>query len=246
MNFTALFLILSLQFAPRPIGFFAGIFGILFFTVGIIVMMFLIGGLAYLVMSHFREERIKALHLFASQNGWTFAPNATPDIFQNPTAYSIFNQRTPDIIALLQRPHDGGTASVFDYAYTVESGKNHTTFTQTVVAFHTPRLQLPFFALCPESFFSFIGEMFGYTDIDFATHPRFSDSFKLTGQNEIAIRQIFHPQALSFFEAIPKVRVDGGGNYLFIYVHDQTYQPENLNAFLNMALSIYNLFRLRR
>ncbi|HEY8560295.1 MAG TPA: hypothetical protein VIL74_07950 [Pyrinomonadaceae bacterium] len=242
MNLPALFTVFTPFLHCVTLGLFS-LFGSLLLIAFFFGILFVVGGLGLLITRHFREERITVLHMFGRQNGWTFVPNAGVDVFQHSAAYSIFNQPARDLIALFQRPHDDGTAMFFDYAYTVGHGKNRTTYTQTVVAFHTPRLRLPFFALYPETFFTFIGEMFGYNDIDFATHPVFSKSFKLTGQNETHIRQVFHAQALSFFEAIPRVRVDGGGNYLFVYVHDQTYSPQNLNAFIGMALNIYNLFR---
>jgi hypothetical protein len=217
---------------------FGGIILVLVF--GFVIV--LIAGILFI--SHkMRQKRVQALQAYAAQNGWTFVPNATVQGFQNAGSYSLFNHHSRDMIALLQRAHDGGEAYLFDYAYTVGSGKNRHTYRQTVAAFRTPRLQIPYFALYPESFFSFIGEMFGYKDIDFATHPVFSKNFKLTGQDEMPIRQIFHPQALSFFESQPKIRVDGGGNYLFVYVHSQTLPPTQLNAFLGTALNIYNLFR---
>lgn len=197
----------------------------------------------FFISRHFRQKRVQALQAFAAQNGWTFVPNPTFQIFQNADAYSILNHNRGDLIALLQRPHDGGSVFVFDYSYTVGHGKNRQTYTQTVAAFHTPRLNLPFFALYPETFFSFIGEMFGYNDIDFHTHPVFSKSYKLTGRDEMPIRSIFHPQALNFFEHQRKINVDGGGNYLFIYLHNQTFKPENLNSLLETSLFTYNLFR---
>jgi hypothetical protein len=191
-----------------------------------------------------RERRVQALQLFSAQNGWTFAANASlPQTFPDANAYAILNHSRRSLIALLHRRHDGGAAYLFDYSYTVGSGKHQQTYTQTVAAFHTPRLRIPFFALYPESFFSFIGEMFGYNDIDFATHPQFSKRFKLTGRDELPIRGFFHPQTLSFFENLPNIRVDGGGNYLFVYIHNQTFKPEALNGFLGTALNIYNLFR---
>lgn len=197
----------------------------------------------YIIGQKQRQKRIQALQAFGAQNGWTFVPHAAKRMFQNADAYSILNAGSGEIIALLQRPHDGGTISVFDYSYTVGSGKNSHTHTQTVVAFHTPRLMIPYFALYPESFFSFIGEMFGFQDIDFATHPVFSKNFKLTGRDEMPIRQFFHPQVLSSLEKLPRIRLDGGGNYLFVYVLDEVFTPENLNGFLGTALNIYNLFR---
>ena len=134
-----------------------------------------------------RQKRIQNLQSFAAQDGWTFVPNATRHIFQNAHAYSLLNYDSGSVIALMHKPHDGGTVLIFDYSYTVGSGKNSTTHTQTVVAFQTPHLMIPYFALYPESFFSFIGEMFGFSDIDFHTHPVFSKNFKLTGREEMPI-----------------------------------------------------------
>src|SRR5215203_1602452 len=233
------FLFLTLQNMRLGAALFWMLFPIVFIA---FVIMFIVGSVIY--GRHQRQKRIQALQFFAAQNGWTFVPRATsPQFFQNAHAYSILNHRSGNIIALLQRPHDGGTVSVFDYSYTVGSGKNRHTHAQTVVAFHTPRLMIPFFALYPESFFSFIGEMFGAQDIDFHTHPAFSKNFKLAGRDEMPIRQFFHPQALSFFERLPRIRVDGGGNYLFVYILDETFKAENLNAFLDTTLTVYNLFR---
>ena len=210
---------------------------------GIIVIIIVFIVAMFIIQHQQQQKRIRDLQAFAAQNGWTFVPNAKRQMFQNAHAYSLLSYGTGDVIALLQKPHDGGTVLVFDYAYTVGSGKNSSTHTQTVVAFHTPRLMIPYFALYPESFFSFIGEMFGFTDIDFHTHPVFSKNFKLTGRDEMPIRRVFHPQALSFFERLPRIRVDGGGNYLFVYFLDETFETVNLNNFLGTALSVYNLFR---
>src|SRR5207237_5572026 len=142
-----------------------------------------------------QEQRVADLQIFAAQNGWTYVPDTSAYGFLSDEAYSLLNQNGRVVISLLQKTHDDGEAYVFDYEYKVNRGKSQRLYQQTVAAFYTPHLNLPFFALYPESFFSFVGEMFGYNDIDFATHPTFSETFKLSGQDEINIRKAFHAQA---------------------------------------------------
>ena len=96
--------------------------------------------------------------------------------------------------------------------------------------------------LYPESFLSFIGEGFGYNDIDFASHPHFSKRYKLSGKDEMTIRQMFHPQMLSYFDQLPTVNIDGGGNYVFVYELDKTAPIENLNWYIGERMKFVNLF----
>ena len=145
------------------------------------------------------------------------------------------------IIALIQKPFDDGQVFVFDYTRT--SKKNEQTHKMTVIAFHSPHLQLPYFALCPESSWSFLGELIGWKDIDFPSHPNFSKRYKLNSEEETQVRQTFHPQVLTAFQNMPDVSFEGGGNYIFIYTLKQTIAVESLNTHLGNANNIYDLFR---
>jgi hypothetical protein len=84
-----------------------------------------------------------------------------------------------------------------------------------VAAFHTPHLQLPYFALYPESFLSVVGELFGFNDIDFETHPGFSKRFKLSGKEELRIRLLFDYPMLAFFEKTGRRQCGGGRELSF-------------------------------
>lgn len=113
----------------------------------------------------------------------------------------------------------------------------------TVIAFQSPQLQLPYFALYPESYFSFLGELVGWNDIDFVSHPNFSKRYKLSSEDEMQVRHIFHPQLLTSFENMSDGSVDGGGNYIFVYTPKLTIEVESLNTYLNNATNVYGLFR---
>jgi hypothetical protein len=122
-------------------------------------------------------------------------------------------------------------------------GKSRQRHYQTVFAVRSVNLNLPYFALYPEGFFSFIGEMVGYNDIDFGTHPTFSQRYKLSGQNEAHIRHVFQPQVLTRLEALGNLNIDGGGNYLFVYWQNTTVKTVNLNGFIGEGMNILQFFR---
>jgi hypothetical protein len=203
----------------------------------------------FLIISGYRgrQKRLQSLQSFASQNGWEFVPGAGVDYFPNASSYELFNPLkgySKQITALIKKPHAGGEAFVFDYSYKVHtSGHGSGQREHTVVAFRSPRLQLPYFALYPESFFSGLGELFGYNDIDFESHPKFSERFKLCGKDVGQVRQLFRPQVRDFFEGIDTINVDGGGDCLFLYTSNTVIPAEQLNGFVNHARQLYDLFR---
>jgi hypothetical protein len=202
----------------------------------------------YFVVSSYRgrKKRLQSFQAFAAQNGWAFVPNMAIENFQGSDSYELFNPRkgySKRITALMKRPFEDGEAFIFDYSYTVNDRRNRNHYDCTVLAFQTPHLQLPYFALYPESFFSLLGEYFGYHDINFASHPNFSENFKLCGKDEEQLQKLFQPQVLTFFEKMQGVSVDGGGNYLFMYKKNNVIPLESLNPSIKDANNAYALFR---
>lgn len=134
--------------------------------------------------------------------------------------------------------------SIYDYSYTVSSGKTSSTYTQTVAAFVQDR-PLPLFELRPEGFLDRIAEAFVHRDIDFDTHPEFSKRFALRGEDERAIRTMFTPALLSFFEMSPRERawhIEGSGFTLLMYRTNLKVPPEEIRTFLEETSAIANSF----
>ena len=82
---------------------------------------------------------------------------------------------------------------------------------------------------------------FGYQDIDFGQRPEFSKRYLLRGQDEMAIRQAFNDQLLSFFETYQGTSVDAGNNQLFVFRASYRCQPQEAQNQLALALNILNL-----
>jgi len=113
---------------------------------------------------------------------------------------------------------------IFDYQYTITAGNSSRTFRQTVYFFNSKQLGLTEFYLRPEYFIHRIKAWFGVEDIDFESHPEFSDNYYLTGENEDRIRHHFDENVLRFF-TIEKDWSLEGINYFMIFYKSKKKLP---------------------
>ena len=237
-NFSLLWLF-ARRYDDWKVGAFAAILAIVAVFGTILVI------LIFAVFAYKRnQKRIKSFQAFAAQDGWSFVPNETIFYFKDSSRHLLFRygDSAKRISPLIQKPYEDGQVFVFDYYYTVGIGKNSKSRKMTVIAFHSPRLQLPYFALYPESYWSFLGGLIGWNDIDFTSHPNFSKRYKLSSEEETQVRRVFQPQVLTSFENLPDASVEGGGNYIFLYTAKLMLPIETLNTHLDDAKKIYNLF----
>jgi hypothetical protein len=133
--------------------------------------------------------------------------------------------------------------SIFDYQFTTGSGKNRTTTHQTVAFFEAGDLDLPGFQLTPENVLHRFAGLFGYQDLNFESHPRFSKQYLLRGMDEERIRQLFRDDALEFFEQHPELSVEGDGHQLIVFRKGQQCKPDDIRAFLELSFAVYNQLR---
>jgi hypothetical protein len=128
---------------------------------------------------------------------------------------------------------------VFDYRYTVGSGKHQSTVSQTVVHLRSPRLALPSFVLAPENILHKVGGLFGYHDIDFDSSPEFSKKYLLRGSGrEERVRDAFTPSVRAYFEQRPPLSVEGDGDQVVVYRERRIVKPEDVRTFVEDALAI--------
>ena len=132
--------------------------------------------------------------------------------------------------------------ALFDYEYVVEGSESNSSYKQSVIWFHSENLCLPNFALRPENLFHKIGGVLGYQDIDFESHPKFSKTFLLRGNDEPKIRDIFKNEVLNFFESLEEISVEGGDNQLILYRHQVRIAPEELEQFMDEGFQVFEQF----
>lgn len=190
------------------------------------------------------RERTEQLRAVATQLAWNFADVAPMNMIAGLERFALFNSgHNKEIKNFMYGEANGVKAAVFDYIYVTGSGKNRSTHYQSCVYLESGNLNIPFFSLRPEGFFTKIFQVFGYQDIDFGQRPEFSGQYLLRGQDEIAIRQTFNDGLLSFFEGNPGTCVDAGGNQLFVF-RSGRFQPHEIQSQLAFALNV--LHRLPR
>lgn len=222
--------------------------GVLVTVIFIAFFVLLIGGLivATIVARKREQERTRQMVNVASLLGWQFSEAAGLDWIPNLETFALFNQgHSKQIKNAMYGEIDGVKAAVFDYYYVLGSGKNRTTYNQSVVYFEPANLNLPPFSLRPEHTFHKIISAFGYQDIDFGNRPDFSSKYLLRGPDERAVRSIFTDALLGFYEMNEGTSTDGGGNQLFIFRQNRRPAPHETQTFLNWGLQLQRLFTSR-
>lgn len=188
------------------------------------------------------KERTRQLQQAAGPLGWSFLPDAAFNMIPGLDRFALFNQgHGKQIRNMMYGEASGIKAAVFDYIYTTGSGKHQQTHYQSVVYLEPPNLVVPYFSLRPEGFMHKIFQAFGYQDIDFGQRPEFSRRYILRGQDEPAIRQAFNDGLLSFYENYPDTCTDAGGNQLFLFRGGYRFEPQEIQSYVGLGLSVLNL-----
>jgi len=189
------------------------------------------------------KERTRQLQLTASQLGWSFAASAPLNMIAGLERFALFEQgHGKEIKNFMYGAASGTKAAVFDYVYVIGYGKNRQTHRQSVVYLEPQNFSVPYFSLRPENLLLKIFTAFGYQDIDFGQRPEFSRQYILRGQDEQAIRRTFNDGLLSLYEAYAGTCTDGGGNQLFVFRGGYRLQPQEIQSYIGLGLTVMNLF----
>jgi hypothetical protein len=211
-----------------------------FLILGVIVTLVALGG----AISFLGEKRRRAaVASIAEQLGLSFVEDGGSGLLSELSDLPLFSRgRSKRITNLIQGETDEVIMAIFDYRYTTGSGKNSHTDRQTVAFFRSPGMNLPQFELKPQSFFHGIGKLFGYQDIDFPSHPKFSKMFLLRGTHETQLRIVFTADVLSFFETKPRINVEARGHDLICYRQSKRVKPDQLREQMGEGLEVLKRF----
>lgn len=213
-----------------------------------ILFLALAAGILALALYHEKKRR-EALERVAAQLGMRFSAQLPEEIrsrllqagfglFERGHGRRFYNSMSKRLI-------DGTEITVFDYQYTSGSGEGSRTYRQSVFYAYHEDLHLPRFRLHPENaFFHGIAKAFGMQDINFESHPKFSRSYLLRGENEAQVRLRFHPGVLSFLEQYPNYCAEGAGAHLILWQNDRQVSPEEIAKWMRLGEELTQ--RLRR
>ena len=209
----------------------------------ILVIGAVIGGI--FVVSHLQDKkRTEKLRQVADEMGLPFYPQGDDSLIGQLSNFPLFSEgRSKKIKNMLHGETSEVEVGIFDFRYTTGSGKSSHTHKQSVAYFRSPDLDFPDFALRPEHLFHRIGGVFGYQDIDFESHPRFSKSYLLRGNSEHKIRQLFNDEILAFFERQTGLSVEGNGERLIFYRASKRVKPEEVRSFFEEGFRVFALLK---
>ncbi len=210
---------------------------------GVLIFGAVVGGI-FLVLYLREKKRTEAMRVVAAEIGLPFYAQGDASLIHELSHFPLFSEgRSKKIKNMLHGETSDVEVGVFDYRYTVQSGKHSHTYKQTVAYFRSPELDCSEFALRPESLFNKIGRVFGFQDIDFESHPRFSSSYLLRGGSEYRIRKLFTDEVLAFFENEPGLSVEGCSQRIIIYRAAKRVKPEEIRSFFEEMFRVYTLFK---
>jgi hypothetical protein len=185
----------------------------------------------------YARKRSQDLAAAAQQVGFTFMGDTWHGPVLNPQFTTCLLQRTRGRPNNVMVGMSGSfEAIVFDYTY--RAGKS--SITQTMACF-SHNIQLPPFTLKPEGMLDRIGDAILHNDIDFDSHPTFSQRYALKSPDEASTRRVFTPAVLTQMEQISsqaKWNIETSGINLFIFRAGRKVSPSSLATFLQQTSTI--------
>jgi len=215
----------------------------LIFNIIVIVFLIFFVGSLILIFLRVGKKRTEQFALISAELKLNFFPKGSTSLLERLKPFHLFSKGwSRKIKNLMEGEANKVELAIFDYQYTTHGGQHPQTHRQSLLFIHSPKLYLPDFSLRPENVFHKIGGSFGYKDIDFETHPIFSKSYLLRGENESAIRGLFNNELLNSIQSQQKICIEGSGDQIIFYRHKSRVKPEEVESFMEEGFQIFDQF----
>lgn len=210
---------------------------------GVVVALIALGAIVWGVRHLLRdrtaaEERAASVAARAGDLDLRFCGDRLDDLPQK-LLPSLFAKEGNDrrITNRLTGTLDGQRADLFDVRVEFLSENGRSEHLRTILFLAVPP-GIPHFMVRPEGAWDRLGELLGVQDIDFASHPKFSRRFVLRGPDTAAVRRLFGPLVLEWFErrGARTAEVFEGG--LLWGSYGTLILPQELEVFRNEGLDL--------
>jgi len=186
------------------------------------------------------ERRAGAMGRYALESGFTSDPESEA-FMKTLDAYSLFIGGHSRKVANLMRGQRGALRlAIFDYEYTVGTGRGSTTCEYTVCVIEMAPLHVQhFFARRQDELGDFLGKLFGGADVDFQDDRAFSKAIVLhTKGAEEETRRLFSPGVRAVFTALAKKgpQIEGWDDKL-VFHYGHRLPIARLNELVDDALT---------
>lgn len=190
------------------------------------------------------DKRSNVVRQFAAQTGYQFfADNNNILNLQRLEKFSVFrlgNMRKAKNIMRVRR--NSGDWTIFDYHIrTGHSGRYTSAHYYNLAVFLVRHdKNIPNFVLYKENFFTKFASAMGLNDINFDSHPVFSQKYVLKS-NDPNIRNAFDGQVLNYFERYDfSYKIESVGNEIIFYSNGRA-EPQHINQWLNLFEGVIDL-----
>lgn len=197
-----------------------------------------------IVANVLRRRRTDALQRVAEGLGLEFVRRGSGQLAAELGLFTLFSRgRSKKVLNWMHGSGEGREVDLFDYAFVTGHGKSKRTCRSTVVCLRFDGGGLPGFWLRPAGAWDKMKSWFGRAAIIFDMHPQFSRSFVLRGESEPAIRKIFTPAVLEFYEQHPGLSTEALDRTLLFYRTGKRTRPADIGQFLAETFEAQSLFR---
>ena len=202
-----------------------------------------IGGSIYISISR-QLKRQKELQVMADSLGFSYNDEQTEKVRELLESSSMLGNEM--FFNVLGGTFNGTYFAIGDFNITVGSDSRKRKQYQTYVVIHSGKLTSPNFCLQPESALfrmaeGLLNRLTGSVDIDFPTHPDFSDNYFLKGSNEDAVREFFTPRVLEYFQAHHGLSVEVFNGTLVFFRLGELVKPEEIKALIDNAIEVHQV-----
>lgn len=189
------------------------------------------------------RKRVESLQSLAKKLQLKFSPVGDEELHRSFENFELFNKgRFRKLKNLIEGKTDDVAIAVFDYTYMTGGGKSKRFHTQTVTSIRSANLQVGDFRMRPEGLLERASSMMGFQDIDFDSHPEFSKMYVLQGKSEQAVRELFQPDILEYFESKPRLTFEGREDTLIMFERGRRLTAEQIEQKLSEVLELQNTF----
>jgi hypothetical protein len=184
-----------------------------------------------------RQNNLKSL---ANQLNWEYLSK----IDSNPRGLNRFLFFESKVInySLNKLKNKKESSHVFDLSFSEGAFITKEDLKATFLLFKSP-VQLPVFVLDKEDLRTTLYQLAGLDDINFDKYPDFSKRFHLSGNDRPAIRKVFTPNVIFFFESHPFFHIESNGNHLLIKGKDRLSSIQEIKLMLSFAEDLNALLK---
>jgi hypothetical protein len=186
------------------------------------------------------NKRQQELAAYAEANGLEFEPRITSKIVKLSLSPFPIMRKIIKIENLLV-----GSREEYNYFYADVATEDTAMLTNigksfTILYVSNIRKELPDFTLENEGLLDLLG-LTTRKDIDFKSHPNFSNRYILSGEDENAIRELFTNELLAFLAAQDNIYIESVNNALLIYTNSSLVEAKNMDNFRKKKLQLMKL-----